>query len=185
MSIVNSHPWSHHIPSLHSFPSAGPRRRPTLGPGKLASPPLHFLTHHHSAPPAPPAMSAKQLCDALAAAGFDGDGPLDPDSLEWAFLQGDDSRRMLAWISARLRPGNVISAADLELYGPRFPLKRSRSSQSHDQRLNEPCARVWAARLEFHGDRIENRLRRRGLEFWMCDRDGIIWAWLVGFWVRF
>jgi len=46
-------------------------------------------------------MSAKQLCDALAAAGFDGDGPLDPDSLEWAFLQGDDSRRMLAWISAR------------------------------------------------------------------------------------
>jgi len=63
-------------------------------------------------------MSAKQLCDALAAAGFDGDGPLDPDSLEWAFLQGDDSRRMLAWISARLRPGNVISATDLDLYGP-------------------------------------------------------------------
>jgi len=61
-------------------------------------------------------MSAKQLCDALAAAGFDGDGPLDPDSLEWAFLQGDDSRRMLAWISARLRPGNVISATDLDLY---------------------------------------------------------------------
>ncbi|RLN35791.1 AUGMIN subunit 3-like isoform X1 [Panicum miliaceum] len=60
-------------------------------------------------------MSAKQLCDALAAAGFDGDGPLDPDSLEWAFLQGDDSRRMLAWVSARLRPGNVISATDLEL----------------------------------------------------------------------
>ncbi|KAF8732082.1 hypothetical protein HU200_016042 [Digitaria exilis] len=61
-------------------------------------------------------MSAKQLCDALAAAGFDGDDPLDPDSLEWAFLQGDDSRRMLAWVCARLRPGNVLSATDLELY---------------------------------------------------------------------
>ncbi|KAJ1288045.1 hypothetical protein BS78_02G058500 [Paspalum vaginatum] len=61
-------------------------------------------------------MSAKQLCDALAAAGFDGDDPLDPESLEWAFLQGDDSRRMLAWVCARLRPGNVLSATDLALY---------------------------------------------------------------------
>ncbi|TVU41944.1 hypothetical protein EJB05_15505, partial [Eragrostis curvula] len=61
-------------------------------------------------------MSAKQLCDALAAAGFDGADPLDPDSLEWAFLQGDDSRRMLAWVCARLRPANVLSATDLELY---------------------------------------------------------------------
>ncbi|WVZ62185.1 hypothetical protein U9M48_011958 [Paspalum notatum var. saurae] len=61
-------------------------------------------------------MSAKQLCDALAAAGFDGDDPLDPESIEWAFLQGDDSRRMLAWVCARLRPGNVLSATDLALY---------------------------------------------------------------------
>ncbi|CAN6203225.1 unnamed protein product [Urochloa humidicola] len=61
-------------------------------------------------------MSAKQLCDALAAAGFDGDDPLDPESLEWAFLQGDDSRRVLAWVCARLRPGNALSATDLELY---------------------------------------------------------------------
>ncbi|KAL6880671.1 hypothetical protein ACP4OV_012236 [Aristida adscensionis] len=61
-------------------------------------------------------MSAEQLCDALAAAGFDGDGPLDPESLEWAFLQGEDSRRMLAWLCACLRPANVLSATDLELY---------------------------------------------------------------------
>ncbi|CAN6180774.1 unnamed protein product [Urochloa humidicola] len=61
-------------------------------------------------------MSAKQLCDALAAAGFDGDDPLDPESLEWAFLQGDDSRLVLAWVCARLRPGNALSATDLELY---------------------------------------------------------------------
>ncbi|XP_021307830.1 AUGMIN subunit 3 isoform X2 [Sorghum bicolor] len=61
-------------------------------------------------------MSAKQLRDALAAAGFDGDDPLDAESLEWAFLQGEDSRRMLAWVGARLRPGNVLSATDLELY---------------------------------------------------------------------
>ncbi|CAL5066739.1 unnamed protein product [Urochloa decumbens] len=61
-------------------------------------------------------MSAKQLCDALAAAGFDGDDPLDPESLEWAFLQGNDSRRVLAWVCARLRPGNALSATDLELY---------------------------------------------------------------------
>jgi hypothetical protein len=39
-------------------------------------------------------MSAKHLCDALSATGFDGADPLDPESLEWAFLQGDDSRRM-------------------------------------------------------------------------------------------
>jgi len=63
-------------------------------------------------------MSAKQLRDALAAAGFDGDDPLDAESLEWAFLQGEDSRRMLAWVCARLRPGNVLSATDLELYAP-------------------------------------------------------------------
>jgi hypothetical protein len=25
---------------------------------------------------------------------------------------------MLAWVCARLRPGNVLSATDLELYGP-------------------------------------------------------------------
>jgi HAUS augmin-like complex subunit 3 len=69
-------------------------------------------------------MSAKQLCDALTAAGFDGDDPLDPESLEWAFLQGDDSRRVLAWVCARLRPGNALSATDLELYGPTpFPAK--------------------------------------------------------------
>ncbi|XP_051206850.1 AUGMIN subunit 3 [Lolium perenne] len=61
-------------------------------------------------------MSAKQLCDALAVAGFDGGEPLDPESLDWAFLQGDDSRRVLAWIAARLRPANVLSASDLELY---------------------------------------------------------------------
>ncbi|XP_062189598.1 AUGMIN subunit 3-like isoform X4 [Phragmites australis] len=61
-------------------------------------------------------MSAKQLCDALAAAGFDSDVPLDPESLESAFLQGDDSRRMLAWVCARLRPANVLSATDLALY---------------------------------------------------------------------
>ncbi|CAD6226471.1 unnamed protein product [Miscanthus lutarioriparius] len=61
-------------------------------------------------------MSAKQLRDALAAAGFDGDDPLDAESLEWAFLQGEVSRRMLAWVCARLRPGNVLSATDLELY---------------------------------------------------------------------
>ncbi|CAM0905552.1 unnamed protein product [Alopecurus aequalis] len=61
-------------------------------------------------------MSAKQLCDALAAAGFDGGDPLDPESLDWAFLQGDDSRRVLGWIAARLRPANVLSASDLELY---------------------------------------------------------------------
>ncbi|XP_024317112.1 AUGMIN subunit 3 isoform X1 [Brachypodium distachyon] len=61
-------------------------------------------------------MSAKQLCDALAAAGFDGGDPLDPESLDWAFLQGDDSRRMFAWIASRLRPANVLSASDLELY---------------------------------------------------------------------
>uniref|UniRef100_A0A453BKD0 HAUS augmin-like complex subunit 3 N-terminal domain-containing protein n=1 Tax=Aegilops tauschii subsp. strangulata TaxID=200361 RepID=A0A453BKD0_AEGTS len=30
-------------------------------------------------------MSAKQLCDALAAAGFDSGDPLDPESLDWAF----------------------------------------------------------------------------------------------------
>ncbi|KAK3124637.1 hypothetical protein QOZ80_7BG0589760 [Eleusine coracana subsp. coracana] len=66
-------------------------------------------------------MSAKQLCDALAAAGFDGADPLDPESLEWAFLQGDDSRRMLAWVCARLRPANVLSATDLELYASEQP----------------------------------------------------------------
>uniref|UniRef100_A0A0E0Q4Z7 HAUS augmin-like complex subunit 3 N-terminal domain-containing protein n=1 Tax=Oryza rufipogon TaxID=4529 RepID=A0A0E0Q4Z7_ORYRU len=57
-------------------------------------------------------MSAAELCDALAAAGFDGDGPLDLDSLEWPFLQGDDARRLLAWVSSRLRPANVLSATD-------------------------------------------------------------------------
>ncbi|XP_044323683.1 AUGMIN subunit 3 isoform X6 [Triticum aestivum] len=61
-------------------------------------------------------MSAKQLCDALAAAGFDSGDPLDPESLDWAFLQGDDSSRVLAWIAARLRRANVLSASDLELY---------------------------------------------------------------------
>ncbi|KAF0908916.1 hypothetical protein E2562_030213 [Oryza meyeriana var. granulata] len=61
-------------------------------------------------------MSAAQLCDALAAAGFDGDGPLDADSLEWPFLQGDDTRRLLAWVCSRLRPANVLSATDLALY---------------------------------------------------------------------
>jgi HAUS augmin-like complex subunit 3 len=68
-------------------------------------------------------MSAKQLCDALAVAGFDGGEPLDPESLDWAFLQGDDSRRVLAWIAARLRPANVLSASDLELYIP-YPLSK-------------------------------------------------------------
>uniref|UniRef100_A0ACD5ULW9 Uncharacterized protein n=1 Tax=Avena sativa TaxID=4498 RepID=A0ACD5ULW9_AVESA len=61
-------------------------------------------------------MSTKQLCDSLAAAGFEGGEPLDPESLDWAFLQGDDSRRVLAWIAARLRPANVLSTSDLELY---------------------------------------------------------------------
>ncbi|KAL5197455.1 hypothetical protein ABZP36_000967 [Zizania latifolia] len=61
-------------------------------------------------------MSATQLCDALAAAGFDGDVPLDPDSLEWPFLQGDDTLRLLAWVCSRLRPANVLSATDLALY---------------------------------------------------------------------
>uniref|UniRef100_A0A0D9WWA8 HAUS augmin-like complex subunit 3 N-terminal domain-containing protein n=1 Tax=Leersia perrieri TaxID=77586 RepID=A0A0D9WWA8_9ORYZ len=61
--------------------------------------------------------AAAQLCDALAAAGFDGgDGALDADSLEWPFLQGDDTRRLLAWLSSRLRPANVLSATDLALY---------------------------------------------------------------------
>uniref|UniRef100_A0A0D3GN43 HAUS augmin-like complex subunit 3 N-terminal domain-containing protein n=1 Tax=Oryza barthii TaxID=65489 RepID=A0A0D3GN43_9ORYZ len=61
-------------------------------------------------------MSAAELCDALAAAGFDGDGPLDLDSLEWPFLQGDDARRLIAWVSSRLLPANVLSATDLALY---------------------------------------------------------------------
>ncbi|XP_044965893.1 AUGMIN subunit 3-like isoform X3 [Hordeum vulgare subsp. vulgare] len=61
-------------------------------------------------------MSAKQLCDALAAAGFDSGDPLDPESLDWAFLQEEDSCRVLAWIAARLRRANVLSASDLELY---------------------------------------------------------------------
>ena len=72
-------------------------------------------------------MSAKQLCDALAAAGFDGEDSLDPESLDWAFLQGDDTRRVLAWIAARLRPANVLSASDLELYVPYPSREPSRS----------------------------------------------------------
>jgi HAUS augmin-like complex subunit 3 len=72
-------------------------------------------------------MSAKQLCDALAVAGFDGGEPLDPESLDWAFLQGDDSRRVLAWIAARLRPANVLSASDLELYIPYLSREPSRN----------------------------------------------------------
>jgi HAUS augmin-like complex subunit 3 len=70
-------------------------------------------------------MSAKHLCDALSATGFDGADPLDPESLEWAFLQGDDSRRMLAWVCARLRPANVLSATDLALYDPEPPPRLS------------------------------------------------------------
>jgi HAUS augmin-like complex subunit 3 len=68
-------------------------------------------------------MSAKQLCDALAAAGFDSGDPLDPESLDWAFLQGDDSSRVLAWIAARLRRANVLSASDLDLSIPLCPAK--------------------------------------------------------------
>ncbi|KAM0888377.1 hypothetical protein ACQ4PT_028385 [Festuca glaucescens] len=89
--------------------SSSPFRRPHY--------PSHFLIFRtHLSTLTPPAMSAKQLCDALAVAGFDGGEPLDPESLDWAFLQGDDSRRVLAWIAARLRPANVLSASDLELY---------------------------------------------------------------------
>ncbi|XP_044456786.1 AUGMIN subunit 3 isoform X3 [Triticum aestivum] len=80
-----------------------------------AGPPL-LPFPHASINAIPPAMSAKQLCDALAAAGFDSGDPLDPESLDWAFLQGDDSSRVLAWIAARLRRANVLSASDLELY---------------------------------------------------------------------
>uniref|UniRef100_J3MJ28 HAUS augmin-like complex subunit 3 N-terminal domain-containing protein n=1 Tax=Oryza brachyantha TaxID=4533 RepID=J3MJ28_ORYBR len=61
-------------------------------------------------------MSATQLCDALSAAGFDGDGPLHPDSLEWPVLPGGDAHRLLAWVCSRLRPANVLSATDLMLY---------------------------------------------------------------------
>ncbi|KAL9252248.1 AUGMIN subunit 3-like protein [Drosera capensis] len=48
-------------------------------------------------------MSGTKLCSLLSELGFE--GHLDPDSFEWPF-QYDDSRAVLEWICASLRPSN-------------------------------------------------------------------------------
>lgn len=58
-------------------------------------------------------MSGTKLCSLLSELGFD--GHLDPDSFEWPF-QYDDSRAVLEWICASLRPSNVLSVTELSQY---------------------------------------------------------------------
>ncbi|KAL9275219.1 AUGMIN subunit 3-like protein [Drosera capensis] len=58
-------------------------------------------------------MSGTQLCSLLSELGFE--GHLDPDSFEWPF-QYDDSRAVLEWICASLRPSNVLSVTELSQY---------------------------------------------------------------------
>ncbi|XP_020217522.1 AUGMIN subunit 3 isoform X2 [Cajanus cajan] len=60
-------------------------------------------------------MSGARLCTLLGELGYEGWEALDPDSFEWPF-QYEDTRPLLHWICANLRPSNVLSLSELSQY---------------------------------------------------------------------
>ncbi|EPS59876.1 hypothetical protein M569_14930, partial [Genlisea aurea] len=60
-------------------------------------------------------MSGTKLCGLLMELGYEGEGPLDPDSFEWPF-QYDDVRPILDWLCSSLRLSNVLSPSELSQY---------------------------------------------------------------------